>query len=92
MISDSPVHYVDKNDPLVKTLHAAYIKHTGDTETPLMTIGGGTYSRALTKAVAFGASMPGRKDVAHQVDEHVFIDDILKATAIYMDALYELTK
>ena len=92
MISDNPVHYVDKNDPLVKTLHAAYIKHTGDTETPLMTIGGGTYSRALTKAVAFGASMPGRKDVAHQVDEHVFIEDILKATAIYMDALYELTK
>ena len=91
-ISDNPVHYVDKNDPLVKTLHAAYIKHTGDTETPLMTIGGGTYSRALTKAVAFGASMPGRKDVAHQVDEHVYIDDILKATAIYMDALFELTK
>ena len=57
-----------------------------------MTIGGGTYSRALTKAVAFGASMPGRKDVAHQVDEHVYIDDIIKATAIYMDALFELTK
>lgn len=91
-ISDSPVHYVDRNDPLVKILHAAYIKHTGDTETPLMTIGGGTYSRALNKAVAFGASMPGRKDVAHQVDEHMFIEDILKATAIYMDALFELTK
>jgi len=91
-ISDSPVHYVDKEDQLVKTLHKAYIKYTGDSETPLMTIGGGTYSRALNKAVAFGASMPGRKDVAHQVDEHVFIDDILKATAIYMEALYELTK
>ena len=92
LISDNPVHYVDKNDPLVQTLHAAYIKHTGDTETPLMTIGGGTYSRALDKAVAFGASMPGRKDVAHQVDEHVYIEDIFKATAIYMDALFELTK
>lgn len=91
-ISDNPVHYVDKEDPLVQTLHAAYIKHTGDSETPLMTIGGGTYSRALNKAVAFGASMPNRKDVAHQVDEHIFIDDLLKATAIYMDALFELTK
>jgi len=91
-ISDNPVHYVDREDPLVKTLHAAYIKHTGDTESPLMTIGGGTYSRALDKAVAFGASMPQRKDVAHQVDEHMYVEDILKATAIYMEALFELTK
>lgn len=91
-ISDSDVHYVDKNDCLVQTLHKAYIKYTGDTTTPLMTIGGGTYSRALTKAVAFGASMPNRKDVAHQIDEHIFIDDLLKATAIYMEALYQLTK
>ena len=90
--SDMPVHYVSKDDDLVKTLHDAYIKYTGDTETELMTIGGGTYSRALEKAVAFGASMPGRKDVAHQVDEHIHIEDLLKATAIYMDALFELTK
>ena len=91
-ISDNPVHYVDREDPLVKTLHAAYIKHTGDTESPLMTIGGGTYSRALDKAVAFGASMPQRKDVAHQVDEHLYIDDLITATVIYMEAIYQLSK
>ena len=90
--SDNPVHYVDKNDPLVKTLHKAYIKYTDDTETELLTIGGGTYSRALKKAVAFGPMMPGRKDVAHQVDEHIFIDDLLKATMIYMESIYQLTK
>lgn len=89
---DSPVHYVDKEDPLVKTLHEAYIKYTGDTETELLTIGGGTYSRALKKAVAFGPMMPGREDVAHQIDEHIFIDDLLKSTAIYMEAIYQLTK
>ena len=90
LLSDSPVHYVDKEDDLVKTLHQAYIKYTGDDETPLLTIGGGTYSRALKKAVAFGASMPGRKDVAHQIDEFIHIDDLLKATAIYMEAIYQL--
>ena len=90
VLNDSPVHYVDKEDELVKTLHNAYIKHTGDDTTPIITIGGGTYSRALKKAVAFGATMPGRKDVAHQIDEFVHIEDLLKATAIYMEAIYQL--
>ncbi len=92
ILSDSPVHYVDKEDELVKTLHQAYIKYTDDTTTPLLTIGGGTYSRALKKAVAFGPQMPGRKDVAHQVDEHIYVEDLLKATAIYMEAIYQLSK
>ncbi len=90
IVSDSPVHYVDQEDDLIKALHNAYIKYTNDDETPLMTIGGGTYARALKKAVAFGATMPGRKDVAHQVDEYFYIEDLLKATAIYMEAIYQL--
>lgn len=91
-LSVMPVHYVDKNDPLVKTLHEAYIKYTNDTDSELITIGGGTYSRALNKAVAFGPTMPGRKDVAHQVDEFLHIEDLLTATAIYMESIYQLTK
>lgn len=91
-LNDMPVHYVDKKDPLVVTLHNAYKKYTEDEESELITIGGGTYSRALKKAVAFGPQMPGRKDVAHQVDEHIYIEDLLKATAIYMESIYELTK
>ena len=92
VLNDMDVHYVSTEDDLVQTLHQAYIKYTDDTETELLTIGGGTYSRALQKAVAFGPMMPGRKDVAHQIDEYMFIDDLLKATAIYMEAIYQLTK
>lgn len=92
VLNDMPVHYVEKDDVLVQTLHNAYKKYTEDTETELLTIGGGTYSRALKKAVAFGPMMPGRKDVAHQVDEHLHIEDLLKATAIYMESIYQLTK
>lgn len=92
VLDNMPVHYVETTDPLVQTLHNAYIKYTGDTESKLLTIGGGTYSRALKKAVAFGPQMPGRKDVAHQVDEHLYVEDLLKATAIYMESIYELTK
>jgi succinyl-diaminopimelate desuccinylase len=30
--------------------------------------------------------------VAHQKDEYIIIDDLLKATAIYAQAIYELAK
>ena len=33
---------------------------------------------------------PGRGDCAHQVDEYVDIEDLIKATAIYADAIVEL--
>jgi succinyl-diaminopimelate desuccinylase len=89
-INDVPIHYVDPNDDLVLKLMDAYQKVTNDFESKPFTIGGGTYARALTKAVAFGMVMPGRKDVAHQVDEHIFIDDLIEATAIYMEAIYSL--
>ncbi len=87
-----PIHYIEKDDPLVKHLMTAYQKITNDMETEPFTIGGGTYARALDKAVAFGMLMPGRKDVVHQVDEYAFIDDLIDATAIYMEAIYALTR
>lgn len=89
---DKEVHYVDQEDELVKTLYNIYVKHTGDTVNKPLTIGGGTYSRALERAVAYGPEMPGREDVAHQIDEYIHVEDLLKATAIYMEAIYELTK
>ena len=32
----------------------------------------------------------GRPDIAHQKDEYIIIEDMLKATAIYAQAIYEL--
>ncbi len=90
VISDQVPHYVSPEDELVKTLHQAYIKYTNDTKSEIMTIGGGTYARALDKAVAFGMGFPGREDVVHQVDEHIYIEDLLKATAIYAEAIKNL--
>ena len=87
--SNSKPHYVDKDDEFIKTLQKVYERHTGE-EATLLSIGGGTYARVLEKGVAFGMLFPGRKDVAHQVDEYVDIEDLVKATAIYADAIVEL--
>lgn len=91
-LSNDPVHFVDKNDSFIETLHKAYKKYTNDTTTKLMTIGGGTYARALKKAVAFGPMLPGSEDVVHQADEYIEIDTLLTATAIYAQAIYDLVR
>lgn len=87
---NSNPHYVSPQDPLVKTLYETYQKYTNDYETPLLTIGGGTYARTLKKAVAFGPNMPGKEDLAHQANEYLDIDDMLTAAAIYAECIVKL--
>lgn len=83
--------YLPKDHPLVNKLMKVYTKITGDHSDPI-TIGGGTYARAMKNAVAFGPLFPGRPELAHQKDEYISIDDLLKITEIYTEALYELAK
>jgi succinyl-diaminopimelate desuccinylase len=86
----SKVHYVSKDSELVQALLKAYQDVTGDLTTPPMTIGGGTYARMMPNAVAFGAMLPGREDVAHRVDEYMHIEDLYTAVDIYTKALLAL--
>jgi succinyl-diaminopimelate desuccinylase len=88
---DTKPHYVDENEFLIQTLKRVYEEHTGE-KAYLIAIGGGTYARSLKRGVAFGPLFPGRPDVAHQKDEYIDIDDLLKATAIYAQAIYELAQ
>ncbi|MDM5315501.1 dipeptidase PepV [Fictibacillus sp. b24] len=91
IIENNPPNYVEENHPLIKTLQKVYEEQTGK-KGELMAIGGGTYARSLETGVAFGALFPGREDVAHQKDEHMFVEDLLLAAAIYAQAIYELAK
>ncbi|MBM7578999.1 dipeptidase PepV [Jeotgalibacillus terrae] len=86
---DSKPHHVNGDDPFIQTLLKVYENQTGE-KSELLAIGGGTYARSLEKGVAFGALFPGKEDVAHQKDEYIEIEDLLKATAIYAEAIYEL--
>jgi succinyl-diaminopimelate desuccinylase len=86
-----PPHRVDPAHPLVTTLQRVYTEQTGQ-PADLLAIGGATYARSLATGVAFGPLFPGRKDSAHQRDEHILIDDLLKAVALYAEAIYELAK
>ncbi|MDM5190379.1 dipeptidase PepV [Bacillus sp. DX4.1] len=89
--SNSRPHHVDKEHVLIRTLQRVYEEQTGE-KAELLAIGGGTYARSLQAGVAFGPLFPGKEELAHQKDEYIEIEDLLKATAIYAEAIYELAK
>lgn len=83
-------HYVAPEHPMIPILQNAYQSISGN-ESALLTSGGATYARLMEYGVAFGAGFPGKEYTAHQANEYMEIDDLLKATAIYAKALYELS-
>ncbi|MEH7222752.1 dipeptidase PepV [Bacillus sp. JJ1566] len=82
-------HHVPKDSPMIQTLQEVYEAETGD-EPTLLTTGGATYARFMKNGVAFGAVFPDKPMTAHQKNEYIEIDDLLKATAIYAHAIYRL--
>ena len=83
--------YVDKNTYLVKTLVDIFNKKTGQ-NLEAIAIGGGTYARAFKNCISYGLTMPGDKDMCHQVDEFVDINKLILSSKIYAEAIYELAK
>lgn len=86
---NSAPHYVPEDDELVATLLEVYRSYTGDMRKPLST-GGGTYAREMKKGVAFGMLFPGEPELAHQANEYVDLENLIKATAIYAEAIVKL--
>ncbi len=84
--------YIDPNSELVQNLHNAYVEFTNDHEHLPQAIGGGTYAKEMPNCVAFGAEFPGENNQIHQNNEKIAIDSLLKATAIYAKAIYNLIK
>lgn len=80
-------HYVSPSDPLVVELYEAYASNTQDFENKPFTVGGGTYASTLKKAVAYGMGFPGEIELAHQPDECLDIDSLMKGVKIYLDAI-----
>ena len=83
--------YIPKDNYLVTTLCGIYNNMTGQSQEPIA-IGGATYARAFDNCISFGANMPGNKDMCHQADEFINIEDLILASKIYAEAIYELAK
>ncbi len=83
--------YVPADNFMIKILQKVYEDVTGQNP-ELMSIGGGTYARAIKNAVAFGPLFPGKEETAHQKNEFIEVEDLIMSTKIYAEAIYELVK
>lgn len=83
--------YFPKDHPLIETLMGVYREQTGDVASQPITIGGGTYARAMANCVAFGPLMPGMPELAHQKNEFIEVEHLIQMTKIYAHTLYKLT-
>lgn len=81
--------FSDCSSPLVKTLLEVYQEETGDTTQP-MTMGGGTYARAMDHIVAFGPLFPGQKATEHMENEYISLEHLTAITRIYAHAIRRL--
>ena len=84
--------YFEPESELVSKLYNAYVEISGDTVNKPMTMGGGTYAKSMPNCVAFGAGFPDKEYNMHQNNEQIEIEDLVKATAIYAKAIYDLIK
>lgn len=89
-ISLAPALYVPKDHLLVKTLCDIFNKFTNKNYEPIA-IGGGTYAKAFKNCVSFGANFPGHKDMCHQTNEYIEIDNLILCSKIYTEAIITLT-
>jgi succinyl-diaminopimelate desuccinylase len=83
--------WFEPDDPLIETLMDVYREQTGDADAKPVVMGGATYARAIPRAVAYGPKFPDGPDVEHQADEYTSIEDLMKLTHIYAEAIQRLT-
>ena len=80
---------VAKDNRLVSTLCKIFNEYTNSSYEPIA-IGGGTYAKAFKNCISFGPSFPGDKDMCHQTDEFIKIDNLILCSKIYAKAILEL--
>ncbi len=90
-VSDKAPLYVPEDNFMIQKLKEVYREVTGENP-ELISIGGGTYARAIDNAVAFGPLFPGQPELAHEKDEFIGVSDLIKITEIYARAMYLLAK
>ena len=77
------------DSPVLGALLSAYREVTGD-DSRSISIGGGTYAKAMPNMVAFGPNFPWRENREHMEDEYILVEDFLKLKEIYERALVYL--
>jgi len=84
--------YFDINTPMIKALKKAYEDVTGDKETKMAVIGGGTYAKSIKNIIAFGCEFMGEDNHIHDANEKVSIESLKKQVELYVEAIKNLNE
>lgn len=86
---DSPPIMNDAADIFVASLLGTYRELTGDFSEPIVS-GGVSYSKVFGHCVGYGPVGPWMESLAHQADEHIGLEDCVRAFSIYYEAMKKL--
>ncbi len=89
LLRRKPPLWMPQESELIRRLQKVYREKTGQ-EPSLLSMGGGTYAKALPNTVAFGPRFPGDPDVVHKADEYISLDSLLRTVQIMAAAMVEL--
>lgn len=81
--------YVSPDTEFIKKLQKVYEEQFGE-KAELISIGGGTYAKAMENIVAFGPIFKGQPMVEHKPDEYIEIDSLIKNVQVMAAAIKEL--
>ena len=82
--------YFDINSPMIVALKKAYEEVTGDTQTQMEAIGGGTYAKAINNCIAFGCEFIGEDNHIHDEDERLKVENFKAQVELYVEAIKNL--
>lgn len=82
--------YFDRNTPFIKALKKTYEDVSGDKETEMEAIGGGTYAKAMHNIIAFGCEFIGDDNHIHDANECLNIEGFKKQVEMYVEAIKNL--
>jgi predicted dipeptidase len=85
--------YVSLDSPFTKILLDTYQEISKDYESKPIINGGATFARAYPdRAVCFGVKFNGKPSYAHEPNERIDIESLIKGTEIYYETLKKLNK
>ena len=84
--------YFNTDTPFVKALLAAYQKVTGDKDSKMEAIGGGTYAKAIHNCIAFGLEWHDEDPHIHEPNEFLNLEKYKKTIEIYIEAIRNLNE
>lgn len=84
--------FFKQDSPMIKALMGAYQKVTGDYQTQMMAIGGGTYAKAINNCIAFGCAFIDEDNHIHDANEKLNLESFAKQVLIYIEAIKNLNE